>query len=226
MKLPLMIIVLAIPSPILSISDAGHFFNNEYQKTVSGKWGSVESLSGPGSTLEQTKIIRSSLPVILERLAIQSIIDAPCGDFNWMQHVDFKDCDYIGIDVVKDLIERNNALYHTINRSFICADLILTAIPYADLIISRDFLVHLSNKDATAALRNLKKSGAKYLLTTTFSTRENYNITSGGWRPINLQKPPFNFPDPIAVIVEGCTEQDGAYADKSLGLWKLSDINL
>jgi hypothetical protein len=44
------------------------------------------------------------------------------------------------------------------------------------------------------------------------------------WRPLNLQAAPFHFPDPLALIDEKCTEDDGVYADKQLGLWSLSDI--
>jgi hypothetical protein len=39
-----------------------------------------------------------------------------------------------------------------------------------------------------------------------------------------LTLPPFNFPQPIEVITEGCTENDGRYADKSLMLWNISDL--
>ena len=35
------------------------------------------------------------------------IIDAGCRDFNWMRTVDLPSIEYIGVDVVSDLIERN-----------------------------------------------------------------------------------------------------------------------
>ena len=31
-------------------------------------------------------------------------------------------------------------------------------------------------------------------------------------------------PEPLDVIVEGCTEVGGAYADKALGLWRIADL--
>jgi hypothetical protein len=31
-------------------------------------------------------------------------------------------------------------------------------------------------------------------------------------------------PPPILVINENCTEHDGQYAHKSLGLWKIADL--
>ena len=72
---------------------------------------------------------------------------------------------------------------------------------------------------------NVSESGIKYLLTTTFPDRDhNPRISAGSWRPINLQIPPFSFPEPIKIINEECTESGGIYKDKSLGLWKIADI--
>ncbi|MBL0029993.1 MAG: hypothetical protein IPO95_13365 [Rhodanobacteraceae bacterium] len=44
------------------------------------------------------------------------------------------------------------------------------------------------------------------------------------FRPLNLQKPPFNLPKPFEIISEACTENGGGFADKSLGLWRIADI--
>jgi hypothetical protein len=96
-----------------------------------------------------------------------------------------------------------------------------------DLILCRDCLFHLSYKDIFSALKNFKKSKSRFLLTTTFTNRtKNRNIFSGGWRPINLELPPFNLPRPVKIINENCTEADGKYSDKSLGLWNLESILL
>ena len=107
-------------------------------------------------------------------------------------------------------------------------DIVKEDLPTADVIICRDCFVHLSNKDIIEALKKFKRSQSHYLLTTTFyNIKENNDLVSGrGWRPINLQKSPFNFPEPIKLISENCTEQNGKYLDKSLGLWKLEQIFL
>lgn len=207
------------------ISEVGNLLGIQgYYEALEGKWGVVESVSGPGSTLEQTQTVRLMLPLILTSYNVRTIVDSPCGDFHWMKTIDIGNRVYVGVDVVPLLIEKNSSLYHTDTRMFICRDLIFDIVPEADLIISRDFLVHLSDEDVKTTLKNFKKSGSKYLLTTTFPTRGNVKISSGGWRPINLQKPPFNLPAPLYLFAENCTEQGGAYKDKSLGLWKLADI--
>ena len=44
------------------------------------------------------------------------------------------------------------------------------------------------------------------------------------WRPLNFQAEPFNFPLPLRSLLEGCTEMNSRYADKSLSLWRFRDI--
>ena len=48
----------------------------------------------------------------------------------------------------------------------------------------------------------------------------------GKWRTLNFNLPPFDFPEPMLVINEKCTEADGAFKDKSLGVWRLADLPL
>jgi len=69
------------------------------------RWGDKESRSGPGSTLAQTEAIRSKLPEILEEFHIHSILDIPCGDFNWIKEVNLDSISYIGADIVKKIFK-------------------------------------------------------------------------------------------------------------------------
>jgi len=184
-----------------------------------------ESASGPGSCLAQTAEIRRSLPYLLQSLRAKSLLDAPCGDFNWMQHVALGLDEYIGVDIVSALVADNQRKYGDRGRRFIKADLMRDELPVADIILCRDCLVHLSYEDIDRAIRNFKRSGATYLMTTTFPRLQaNAEIATGQWRPLNLQLPPFHFPKPIRIVIEGCTEAGGRYADKSLAAWRLGDI--
>lgn len=188
-------------------------------------WKSQESVSGVGSTLEQTEVIRQELPILFEEKKIQTILDLPCGDFNWMKHTNLKNIDYVGGDVVSSIVEKNQEQYSTDQIKFVKLNLIEDILPNVDLILCRDCLVHLPYTDIIRALNNIKKSNIKYMLITSFtSVMTNKDIKMGDWRPINLQKEPFNFPDPITIIVENCTEGGGKYKDKSLLLWKTSEI--
>jgi hypothetical protein len=132
--------------------------------------------------------------------------------------------DYVGLDVVVDLIG-HNAEYESAHIKFLHADIISSPIPRADMILCRDCLVHLPLRAIQLAIENVKRSGSTYLLTTTFPLHDdNEDIAIGDWRTLNLQRPPFSFPVPLALINEGCTEWNGDYADKSLALWKIADL--
>jgi hypothetical protein len=78
---------------------------------------------------------------------------------------------------------------------------------------------------ASAALRNFERSAGRYLLTTTFIERDdNSDVTTGGWRPLNLERPPFCFPPPVAVVDERCLHSGGSGRDKRLGLWEIASL--
>ena len=171
--------------------------------------------------------IRQELPKLIEKLGIKTMIDAPCGDWYWMKDTLLPVERYIGIDIVDKLVKKNKTLFGNSKIDFQCMDITIADLPSADLIFSRDCLVHLSFADAIKVISNFKRSGAKYLITTTFTERKsNVDLGEGFWRPLNKQLSPFNFPQPLALINEGCTEGNNLFSDKSLGLWLLNDINL
>lgn len=198
-------------------------FTEIYRKNV---FGSAESRSGNGSSLEQTATIRQLLPRLLADLQVSTLLDAPCGDFHWMSRVDLAGIKYIGVDVVAELIESDRAAFPSVE--FRRLDVVRDPLPRADLIICRDCLVHLRAADAVEAVRNFKRSGAAYLLATTFTNtaRNEENFVRGLWRPLNLQKAPFGFPEPLQLLNENCTEGGTLFADKSLGLWDLRQVQL
>lgn len=186
-----------------------------------------ESLGGAGSSLLHTAEIRQTLPLMLQDLGVNSVLDVACSDFNWMQHVRLGVKQYIGIDLLAEIIEQNQKKFGAPDRQFLALDAARHPLPKADLILCRDCLVLLSYEEILHVLRNFKKSGARYLLTTTFVDREaNSDFATGGWRPLNLERPPFNFPAPLRIINEKCREAENAYSDKSLALWRIEDISL
>ncbi len=191
-------------------------------------WGNAESVSGEGSNLERTAVVRARLPGLLRRHGVRSVLDAPCGDFFWMKAVDLGDVDYIGVDIVPEIISRDVEQYAGPKRQFLMCDLVEDDLPKADLILCRDCLVHLSYAETRRAIANFRRSGATWLLTTTFTgPRDNHDIVTGEWRAINLERAPYNFPPPVEVINEESDEVDeelGAFPDKSLGLWRLADL--
>ncbi len=194
-------------------------------------WAGPESRSGTGSGLAATSTLRSELPALLRTLGVQRLLDVPCGDFHWMRHLDLGPIDYIGGDIVEELVLQNRRSYEreagegTGSRRFIRVDLTGGLIPEADAVFCRDGLVHLSFANIARAFATIRESGAEFLLTTTFTGLDvNDDITDGDWRPLNLNRYPFDLPEPLTVLVERCDEEGGAYADKSIGVWRVADL--
>lgn len=196
-------------------------FDDIYQKN---HWRSAESVSGPGSSLEQTARLREWLPKLLSSLGARSLLDVPCGDFGWMSTLDLKLDEYIGGDIVAPLVEQNRARYGTDGRRFLQLDVTASQLPRVDVVLCRDCLVHLDFDAGLAALRNIARSGSRWLLTTTFVRHGNRNITTGNWRPINLALPPYDLPEPLLTLNEGCTEGGAANSDKSLALYEIAAL--
>jgi hypothetical protein len=186
---------------------------------LNNSWADPESVSGRGSTLARTEVIRRTLPILLASVRAKSLLDAPCGDFNWMRHVDLGGIEYIGADVVPELIARNRRIHGGGGRSFVVLDITGDEIPKVDVILCRDCFIHLPYKNIHAAVANFKRSNSMFLLATTHATvRENTDTWAGGWRPVNLQSPPFNFPPPVRLITED------PELGKCLGMWSLEGL--
>jgi hypothetical protein len=106
-------------------------------------WGAVETISGAGSTLEFSAAFRDTLPRLLAELGATSLLDAGCGDFNWMKPVNLNRVTYVGLDVVEPLIKRNSELYGSESRRFLIADITKDRLQAVDLALSRHCFIHL-----------------------------------------------------------------------------------
>lgn len=188
-------------------------------------WSDAESRSGVGSSLDSTRVLRAELPAALRQLGTRVLLDVPCGDFKWMQHVNLSGMEYIGGDIVPSIIEENRRLYAHKSRRFVDLDLTRDILPNADVLLCRDCLVHLSFANIRAVLTNLARSNIRFVLMTSFPGRGgNYDIKDGDWRALDLEAPPFSFPEPRLTIVEQCEEEGGSYSDKSLLAWPVDEI--
>ena len=110
---------------------------------------------------------------------------------------------YIGLDIVKKVIETNLVKRDNMTR-LVQADVVsLTQLPGpADLIFSRQMMQHMCNSDVRRVLDLISRSGARFALLTHFETDKrmanvDIHCNSGGYRPQDLLKPPFSLPPPI-----------------------------
>ena len=188
-------------------------------------WSDPETRSGTGSSLDSTRVLREKLPNALRELGTRVLLDAPCGDFAWMDHVDLSGIEYIGADIVRSIVQSNRQDYAREGREFIELDLTSDQLPDADVLLCRDCLVHLSYANIARVLENVCRSNIRFILMTAFPGRgDNKDVDDGDWRPLDFEAAPFLFPKPLLTIVEECDEEGGSYADKSLCAWAVSDI--
>lgn len=188
-------------------------------------WGSGESLSGPGSTLEQTANIRNKMPVMFENLGIKSVFDAPCGDMHWMQHLlENAKFNYLGGDIVSGIVMANKSKFANKRISFTKFDITSDDFPTSDVWLCRAVFFHLSNHDIYLSLEQFASSNIKYLLTTNCITNDrhvNLDIVTGDWRSLNLLLYPFNFPRDFLWEIEDCLPP---HPPMTLTLWTKAQI--
>lgn len=188
---------------------------------TSNYWNSQESVSGGGSELVTTENIRKELPVLFEKFNITSVLDIPCGDFNWMRFVIKPSICYLGADIVNELIESNTIQYGIKDHiKFTVLDIVEDTLPKVDLIIVKDLFIHFSIADIQKSIENIKKSSSTYVLITngTDLVKENKEIqTGGGYRGLNMNLAPFNFPEPIFEV-------DTLVCNSKLSMWEIDKL--
>lgn len=189
----------------------------------SGAWNSPESLSGSGSTLAATEALRPQLLRLCQEFSIRSLLDAPCGDCNWMATLwpDLGLERYIGVDIVEELIFRNRVRFERPGIDFKVVDLCSDELPEAQLLLCRDCLIHLSLDEARSALKNMARSGAEWLLISSDrGVARNREAPTGSWRPLDLEIGPYLLPPPERWIPYQEWEEAGRAISSGLGLWR------
>jgi len=175
---------------------------------------------GSGSTLGYTENLRTQLPEFLQRHAIESMLDLPCGDYSWMSLVQWPaGFQYQGADIVDSMIQQNQTLYPDVK--FAILDICQDTLPSTDMVFCRDCLFHLSHRDIARALDNLANSDVHWLLTTTYpDAKVNIDISTGGFRPINLNLAPYNLPEPRDFLEDWIP----GYDRRIMALWHINDV--
>lgn len=189
------------------------------------------SSSGQGSDIgPATQASLAFLSGIIQEFNISSLLDVPCGDTNWQfeaWEVDSLPV-YVGLDIARSVIELNTRKFSFhVNKRFAVWDFAECALPRYrhvrtqatlafELVHVRDVLQHMPLSRAVAAIENVRKSGARWLVATTYPNGRNYNIRDGEWYPANLAAAPFQLPRP-----ENCVQTHPAHEADITCLYKL-----
>ena len=136
-------------------------------------WGGACSKSGQGSEGDFAAQKVSILKEIIVGYGVSTILDLGCGDFFWMRDIAPQVERYHGVDIVSDLVNRNQRQYGGPRISFQCLDLSNPEeqpklnFRDPDLVVCFDVFGHLLNKEVDALLKFiLQDLNAQHLLAT------------------------------------------------------------
>jgi len=200
-------------------------FREIYNKRL---WQGNETRSGRGSTLKATAAFRDWLFEFVGEQEITSIVDAACGDFNYMRTVlqRIPIVRYTGLDIVPEAVEECNARYGNDCWRFEVADITGGALPGGDLMIMKDVIQHLSVWDAFLAIDGAIRSTSTWLVVNHCPivphNRDTYEHAGGFY---NLMNPPFCLPAPRTEIRK--FPEPAKQTPKMqtvLGLWELDEV--
>ena len=193
------------------------FHWRDYNKPKKG-----ESVSGLGSDLHICEKLINDLGFFISKHQIKSILDLACGDFNWMKKlIQFNKniISYCGLEIVGEIVKKNIISYSDEKIKFIHSDVMHDTLPKNfDLVIIRDFFIHINNKDIIEVINKVKKSNIKYIAIGTLSNIEtNYDLKAfGHHRYINIEKKPFNLINPYLRLKD---------YDRDLNIYDIKIIN-
>ena len=158
---------------------------------ATNRWGYG---SGSGSLPIHTRGYINFIQEFLRDQDIKSVLDLGCGDWQFSRFVDWTGIQYLGLDLVKSVIDSDIARYCAPNISFaVTTD--AAELPSAELLIMKDVLQHWSNESVRQFLPVLKRY--RYCLITNCINPKgetvNADIVDGEFRYLDIRLPPFNF---------------------------------
>jgi SAM-dependent methyltransferase len=175
---------------------AQEVFTEIYANKVWGKNSDGLGTSGFGSTEKNTRIYRQFLQDFLKAYDIHSVVDVGCGDWEFTRLMNWDGINYLGFDVVEQVIKRNCQLYQNDHIHFVHGNAVELDLPQADLLICKDVLQHIPNRDIKKLIAQFDKF--KYCLITNEVdpiTRQGSNEDTKPMaqaRTIDLTAAPFN----------------------------------
>jgi len=160
--------------------------------------------------MANTVSVRTCLGQWLQRYPITTMGDI-CGDANWQRHIpEVHKVTYHGYDVSIEALEQAHKSNVGTGFTFEELDLTATVPPQSDLFLVRDVVQHLSFSLAVRAVRNVIRSGTRFLAISSFHRNQGRvaDINVGNATPYNLHRAPFDvlrLPTPIEL----CINHDG-----------------
>ena len=173
------------------------------------RWGGADGTFYSGLGSHENDVVSPYVTGIeqeLGRMGADSltVVDLGCGDFSIGQVLSSRCGRYIGVDVVKPLIEYNRAKFATDRVSFVHANIVTDPLPAGDMCLLRQVFQHLSNDQILAVLPKLTQypscfitehhPSASRLLRPNMDKPHGGGIRVGQRSGVFLDQPPFNIP--------------------------------
>lgn len=132
---------------------------------------------------------------------------------------------YLGGDIVPDLIKRNKIKYRSKFNKFIILNIKTDRIPDSDFLIIRDLFIHFNDKEIFQSLNNIKKSKFKFIGITSHMNSSNTlsPLLGDNFRPLNLTIPPFNLKKPD-YIIQDYNSKMSKKLNKQMIIWKSNNF--
>ena len=192
-------------------------FNSIYKNNA---WGNG---SGPGSRADKTIQYQEFLKNFFLMNNVSSVVDLGCGDWQFSRYIDWTGIDYLGLDVSSVVLEITKE-FSVPGIRFQELDGSCNNLPPADVLLIKDVLQHLSNKDISNIISKL--NNFKYaLITNGFQANQkthlinnaNKDINSGsGARTVDLLREPFNLKGCYVFLFPSAKPEEN---DKRVFLW-------
>ncbi len=165
-------------------------FSTIYRERLFGELTGESFYSGDGSVGRFADSYWELVAGLVREKEIHSIVDLGCGDFRIGARLAPLVQNYVGVDIVPELIERNRIDYTSRRVSFDCLDIVDDPLPTGDLCLIRQVLQHLDNSEIAAIVDKLQ--AYKWVLVTE-------NVSAGDVRFPNVD----HVHGPETRLVEG-----------------------
>jgi SAM-dependent methyltransferase len=179
---------------------------NAFASIYRGREWRGESASGPGSDPARTRPFVALIQRFLAEHNIRRVLDIGCGDWSTSGLIDWSGIDYVGTDIVAEVVAANQRRHGSGNISFVQLDAVEDELPRADLAIAKEVLQHLPIADIERVVTKLAAFPYAILVNDVAhvwhqswlrrdrrrpETWTNVDIEPGEHRLLALREPPF-----------------------------------
>jgi SAM-dependent methyltransferase len=183
-----------------------------YQDKLWGTDGNSPFFSGFGSHTEAAAIYVDVMAAVIstelkDLQTVATIVDLGCGDFSVGERLleRLPGVQYVGCDVVPDVIEHNRVRNGNKRVQFQTLDIVSQNLPEGDICLVRQVFQHIPNRDIACVLAKLRKYRAVFVTEGQPIVREGsvnpdkpansdvrFDWRTGRGRGVELDQPPWN----------------------------------